>query len=124
MKMEELLFNWIKQVSDNCPPGMEAKAINIGIFETESGYSMYLTGSQVYDTDDDDWVLDVDYEPNPSLKYLEIPQVLATGIKWDEILVNVQSALKMIIERHDNLEILKNRVITTGFDDGELMRIV
>ena len=124
MKMEKLLFNWIKQVSDNCLPGVGVKAINIGIFESESGYSMYLTGSQVYDPDDDDWVLDVDYEPNPSLKYLEIPLVLATGIKWDEILVNVQSALKTIVERHDNLEILKNRVITTGFDDGELIRIV
>jgi hypothetical protein len=123
MKLEELLFNWIKQVSDNCAPGVEVKAINIGIFETESGYSMYVTGSQAYDPNDDDWVLDVDYEPNPSLKYLEIPPLLATGVKWDEILVNVHSALKTIVERYDGLKILKNRVITTGFDDGELIRI-
>jgi len=118
-----LFENWITKININSSLDEEIVAINFGIFESENGYMVYITGSNEYDPDDDDWASEINFEPSQNLKYFNIPSELTKDIHWEEVQSDIESTLKKIIAQNKDLNLFKNRRITTGFDDGNLVRI-
>ena len=106
--MKELILNWIKLLCIEEAPAESITALNFGVFESLNGFTLYLTGACDYDAEDDDWACSLDYEPKR--KYLEIKVV--------EILASLLSNTKI-----KESKLFYNRIITIGFDDGELLRI-
>lgn len=113
---------WIQQINDESavPPGIVA--FNFGLFESEDGYCIYLIGSNAYDEDDDDWACEVDYEPK--YKYLPLLEVSRQEIGWEEFQNKVKDIVAGFISKNaDKLPMFKDKIITIGFDDGNLIRI-
>lgn len=120
--MKEDIVNWINNIQklDGIPP-KEVVAFNFGIFQNEVGYVMYLVGSFEYDENDDDWA-SIEL-PKAVYRYLNIPA--SQSKKWDFIL-HYCSSLLLELEKEGkfNIELFRNAIaITTGFDDGDLVKI-
>ncbi len=90
--------------------------LNIGIYETDEGYCLYLTGHEEYDEDNDSWAEDVVFE---SQRYCHIH----TNTDWKDFLHNIVTILKQYFSKKGNVGVFDGRIITIGFDDGELVRI-
>ena len=121
--MKEEIINWLTQIEqfDGFPP-KEVLAFNFGIYESESGYKMYLVGGFEYDEDDDDWAC-IEM-PKAEHRYLPFPSEMGS-LQWEDLLKSVADVLRELEkEGRFNTTILKNvKAITTGFDDGELIKI-
>ena len=52
--MEEEIRHWIQQINDETILPSDIVAFNFGLFESEEGYCIYLTGSKFYDESDDE----------------------------------------------------------------------
>lgn len=50
--MEEEIRHWIQQINDETILPSDIVAFNFGLFESEEGYCIYLTGSKFYDESD------------------------------------------------------------------------
>jgi hypothetical protein len=123
MNLSQLLSDWIKIIEQENPPPGNITAINFGMFTSDKGYMVYLTGSEMYDPDDDDWAGEIDYQPARKIKYLLIPREFTAGQKWKGVLELVVSTLKELVEAKPDSILFEQRVLTAGFDDGELMVI-
>ena len=112
---------WL-QANDHTAPA-EIIAFNIGIFETENGYSLHLTGSKTYDPNNDDWACNEDYEADE--KYLELPMSNHTAEDWVEFQKLVRTTVEKYLElkKEDTTSLFYQKIVTIGFDDGELERI-
>lgn len=123
MKLQDLIADWIanNEIISRQVDGISA--CNFGLFESPKGYTIYLTGSKEYDSEDDDWALDVDYEPQ--YKYLIIPIEFTQRHDWLGVLEIVRTSLTEYLnsEAFSISGLSTIEVITTGFDDGELVRI-
>ncbi|MEQ9098279.1 MAG: hypothetical protein RIF36_23470 [Imperialibacter sp.] len=123
MKLENLIADWISnnQILATDLQGIEA--CHFGILETTEGYMIYLIGAKEYDPDDDDWAIEVDFEPTN--KYLEIPTELTDQLDWMAVLELVVKSLADYIssDAFTNSQLANVDVITTGFDGGDLSRI-
>lgn len=123
MKMKEEIINWLNRIEqiDGIPP-IEVIAFNIGIYESENGFELYLVGGYEYDEDDDDWAC-IEM-PEAIHRYMSLPPELSK-LKWEDLLKNIANTLKELEkEGRFKTTILKNaQAITTGFDDGELIKI-
>ena len=121
--MKQKIFNWLNAIDRNENVPSSVTAFNIGIFEQEEGYCIYLTGSDVYDADNDDWACDVDFEPSD--KYLPLAGPDIKSMEWEEfqkmIVEIVSDYLDTVVKK--GTSIFADRVVTVGFDDGELVRI-
>ena len=116
--------NWLNRVSQSSPPPNNVVAYNFGIFESESGYILYLIGSREYDPDDDDWACSEDYVPVE--KYFMLPKNLADGRDWQGVQREVVRIINRFIESPECKEsfLAHASAITAGFDDGDLYRVV
>jgi hypothetical protein len=123
MNLSQLLSDWIKIIEQENPPPAAITAINFGMFTSDKGYMVFLTGSEMYDPDDDDWAGEIDYQPARKIKYLLIPREFTTGLKWKGVLDLVVSTLKELAGTEPGRVLFEQRVLTAGFDDGELMVI-
>ena len=122
-EMKQKIFDWLDRIDHNENIPSTVTAFNIGIFEQDGGYCLYLTGSDVYDADDDDWACDVDFEP--AEKYLPLAGPDIKSMEWEEfqnmIVEIVSDYLDTVVKK--GASIFADRVVTVGFDDGELVRI-
>ena len=120
----EIQFNeWLDRLNKTEKVDKTIIAYNFGLFETSEGFTVYLIGSETFDPDDDDWAVNVDFEPKE--KYLQLDQGLVKTKEWQKI-QDVSTKLVTDYVNSDKFEnsILKNAIaITTGFDDGDLIRI-
>ena len=121
--MKKGLINWLNNIQkiDGIPP-KEVIAFNFGIYESETGYKIYLVGSFEYDENDDDWAC-IEM-PTKSHRYFDLPKELQSKA-WDEILTAcVNSLIELEKEGKLKIDLFKNAIaITAGFDDGELIKI-
>jgi hypothetical protein len=117
------LQDWLLKICDTENPGSSIIAYHFGIFETQIGYTVYLTGSKEFDKDDSDWVLNDDFEPVQ--KYCPLPPDEYKNLKWEQVLNRIKSQLKDFTktEKFRKSFFSKAKAITTGFDDGDLVRI-
>lgn len=118
------IFNWLKKIEENDGlPSDSITAFNFGLFRNSSnGYTMYLIGASNYSEENDDWAC-VE-PPSDSCFYLVLHKRFDAKT-WEEILIVVVETLKeMETNQALNSTFLKNaKVITTGFDDGDLIKI-
>lgn len=120
--MEEEIRHWIQQINDETILPSDIVAFNFGLFESEERYCIYLTGSKFYDESDDDWACDIDFEPNR--KYLMLASGSIQNMNWKEILYKVKNIIfNFIIANADKLPLFVGKIVTIGFDDGDLVRI-
>lgn len=119
--MKKDIENWLNElnISEFIPE--EIIAINFGLFESDKGYILYMTGSEFYDMDDDDWASEIDYEPQK--KYLTLGK--SAEIDWefleDEVVKNITEILNSESFKNSMFSNVSN--ITVGFDDGDLVKI-
>src|ERR1700733_12255714 len=123
MNLNDLLSEWINKIEDENPPPANIAAINFGMFASDKGYMVYITGAEVYDPDDDDWAGEIDYQPVRKNKYLLLPREFTSGLKWKGVLDLTGNSLKELADANPACLLFKGRVVTAGFDDSELMLV-
>jgi len=114
---ESKLEKWLNSISSEEKIPNTIKAINIGLFETQEGYSLYLIGSNTYSSTDDDWASNEDFTPKN--KYLGFN--FDKKLEWREFLDWVHHESKNIIGKNNLFTNIDT--ITVGFDDGELILV-
>lgn len=118
--METQIINWILTISksEQIPEGI--KAVNIGLVETENGYTLYMVGSNEYDAEDSDWACNEDFVPEN--KYLVVEGDSFNKMPWDQFLKDVVEILKNFVksEEYKNSILYSVPHVTTGFDGGDL----
>lgn len=121
MKIE--IIDWLKNIEkqDGTPPD-SVIAFNLGLMESDQGYMMYLVGAFEYSEDDDDWACIE--PPTKPYRYLKLPDKVQNE-SWETILDLYKKALtELESDGTLNTTLIKNaKAITTGFDDGELVKI-
>ncbi len=116
-RIKEIIKNWILEINKQEIIPKEIIALNFGLFEP---YGIELIGSKYYDSEDDDWACEEDFEPLQRVcPDLNIP----LNIKWEDVLDMIVKILKELVFELENIEILKVEHITTGFSDGNLVVI-
>ena len=123
MELKSMLFQWIDKLEKYAQPPKEITSLNFGLFESNDGFMIYLTGSKVYDISDDDWASQIDYEPQSKYKYLLLKNAEISNLKWDEVLQTVHGHLKEFVNDQPYYSLFKKRIVATGFDDGDLIII-
>jgi hypothetical protein len=121
--MKKEIIDWLNEIEKNegTPPD-SVIAFNFGIMESDKGYMIYLVGAFEYTEDDDDWAcIESPTEPN---RYLRLPDSIQNE-EWENIFEYCRIELsKLENEGSFNNTLIKNaKAITTGFDDGELIKI-
>ena len=70
--MKKQIENWLQKLSQDNIDDNGIVALYFGIYETETGFCLYLIGSKEYDANDDDWACSVDFEPRGNYLSIEI----------------------------------------------------
>lgn len=123
INLVELFESWLTKININSGPGEEIISLNFGIFESDKGYAVYLIGSKEYDSENDDWATKIDFNPPQNIKYFIIPMSLTKNLNWEDVQNLVVSSLKIILGQNKSFKLFKDRIVTTGFDDGKLVRL-
>lgn len=116
--MKEEIQRWIQQINDSTILPSDIVALNFGLFESDGGYCIYLTGSKSYDESDDDWACNIDFEPRN--KYLMLKVI---DLTWQQLLSETTEIISQYISCSNHSDLFKNKIVTIGFDDGDLTRI-
>ena len=120
-----MTFNkWLTEICKKENPSDAIIAYNFGIFETpQGGYTVYLIGSKEFDAEDSDWATNDDFFPD--MKYFQMPQSEFRNIKFEIALAKIEGMIKefMKTETYRKSFFAKAKAITTGFDDGDLIRL-
>ncbi|HYG35271.1 MAG TPA: hypothetical protein VEC99_10830 [Clostridia bacterium] len=123
--------------SDPLPPGI--RALNFGLFESESGFRLYVTGAHTYNRKDSEWACAIDWWPEGQYAPLDglarLDKSLRTArskpVAGVETWVIAQAIaillIKAFFERHSH-EVRKmlgkkTLFIASGFDEGDLYAI-
>lgn len=120
-KLESEVIGWLAKLDkrENGRIRDDIIALYIGILE--NGEGVYMTGSKAYDRQDDDWACNEDYAPEDQFyifknNYME-------QMEWKELLDKVVFAVKKYISSQERSPLFKNRVVSVGFDDGDLVTV-
>ena len=69
-----------------------------------------------------DWACDIDFEPNR--KYLMLASGSIQNMNWKQILYKVKNIIfNFITANAYKLPLFVGKIVTIGFDDGDLVRI-
>lgn len=123
MTIEKSFEAWLDQINKTEKVDSSIIAFNFGLFESNNGYTIYLIGSKEYDEENEDWATNVDFEPKD--KYLHLEKVLIKTNNWEDVLsLSTKLISNYVSSPKYNVSILKDaQAITTGFDDGNLIKI-
>jgi hypothetical protein len=119
------LFNdWVETIIKNETPNSTIIAINFGIFETGQGYKLYFAGFKSFDKDNDDWAVGLgDFKPKDN--YFNLPneefKELAFDVAQNKVVTLIENFMKTQSYKNSFLE--RAIAISTGFDDGDLIKI-
>jgi len=115
--------DWLERVGKSRPKPQGIAAYNFGIFESESGYVVYLVGSKEYDPEDDDWACNEDYLPRE--KYFGLPKSFTGRRRWPGVQREVARLVSQFIKSpaFEKSLLARASAITVGFDDSELQRV-
>ena len=119
--MNNEIKEWLKDINNTTLPN-DVIALNFGLFETEDGYGLYMIGATEYNEDDEDWACEpVVYKS--SYLILEAPELKT--MNWEGVLDTMVKILTEALSVYlsDKQSPFYGKIITTGFDDGELVRI-
>ncbi len=118
--MKEKLINWLDEIKNDAMPPSNIIAFNFGIFQTKKGFQIYLTGSEHYNNEDDDWAFNEHYVPNK--KYFNAEEY-SKHMGWSQFLDFAKLNITEAIKHNKNAQDLfaNAMAVTTGFDDGDLI---
>lgn len=118
--VDQRFHEWVDNINKTERIDKSIIAFNFGLFESKEGFTMYLTGSKIFDKDDDDWAANIDFEPKQ--KYFSFGNELLKDKDWKDILKFAESLVQSYVKSEDfKTSIFAQAiVITVGFDDGEL----
>ena len=121
--MKEDVFDWLHTLEKEEKIPADIKALNFGLCEGVKGYFAYLIGAEDYDAEDDDWACAEDYEPET--KYLEFDKGETLDMDWETFQDKMKACLTEYMNREGNAKtsVFYGKIITTGFDDGDLVRV-
>ena len=121
--MKEDVFDWLHTLEKKEKIPADIKALNFGLCEGVKGYFAYLIGAEDYDAEDDDWACAEDYEPET--KYLEFDKGETLDMDWETFQDKMKACLTEYMNREGNAKtsVFYGKIITTGFDDGDLVRV-
>ncbi len=113
---------WLLRLSKAEKPGLNVIAFNIGLFETEDGYSAYLIGSDRFDENDFDWACDEVFSP----KERYFPIALNEPLGWEQLHRKVVESTKTFLDSTEGSKsfLSSASALTVGFDDADLDRIL
>lgn len=123
MTVKDVIEEWLKKIAAAESIPQDIVAVNIGMFESDNGYGVYMCGFKEYDGKDDDWTCKPEYEPRE--KYLMLAGRGFESMVWETLLHQMILALKEILEcgcesvRH----FFDGRIVTAGFDEDKLFRV-
>lgn len=121
--MKTEIIDWLRNIEkqDGTPPD-SVIAFNLGLMESDQGYMMYFVGALEYSEGDDDWACIE--PPTKPYRYLKLPDKIQKE-SWETILDLCEKALtELESDGTLNTNLIKNaKAVTTGFDDGELVKI-
>jgi len=117
--------NWLNGLFQLEPVQDKIIAFNFGLFESEDGIQIYITGSSEWDSEDEDWVTNNDYFPED--RYPKITLYNELYNFWENkfylgLFLTISSTII-----YTNTYLLSNPsrfpkevIFATGFDDGDL----
>lgn len=122
-RIKAIIKQWlvIVEAQDGVPEGIAALNFNIWEAAEETGASCYtleLTGSRLYDPNDDDWACEDDFEPRE--RNCDSLQ-LCSKLPWEDVQNTVVEILKELKDELRDTSIFRVEHITVGFTDGELV---
>jgi hypothetical protein len=121
---QEAFYNWISEIVLTENPDKSIIAYNIGLIETQAGYTAYFMGAKNYNENDSDWACAFgDY--TPTKKYLDLSNTDLKGLSWNEVQENIIKHFNgfMTTKNYKDSFLQNATSITVGFDDGELVRV-
>lgn len=118
-QIQTQIIDWLNLLNsqETIPP--EIIALNFGLFETQTGYGIYLIGSTEYDEDDSDWAcLPCDFEA----KNYQLTLENTKNNDWESFQNLVIDTLNTYLKNPTFSQRMFAKIshITTGFDDGDL----
>lgn len=121
--MKQEIEEWLLGINERESIPTAIKALYFGLFETEDGYGISLTGSCQYDEDDDDWACNIDYRPTQ--QYLLLNDMESKGLDWNTFLNAVAETISSFLHQcsKEKSYPFGGKIIAVGFDDGELVKI-
>jgi hypothetical protein len=122
-KLETDIAAWLGRIVSSDTPKQGVKAFNVGLFEIPGGYGAYLIGSKRFDPHDSDWALRKDFIP--SERKIVLPLLKTGSITWQTVLSGTVDALRAFLSSPVGASsfLAHAEAVTTGFDDGDLVRV-
>lgn len=118
--VEERLENWLSKICIEQDVSNDIVAYCFNLYETIDGYGIYLSGASSYDEDCDDWACD----PSWQSEYMELNGGDYQGMSWQTFLEIIANAVRVCISSTETLaNYFQGKIITVGFEDGNLQRI-
>ncbi|MGL4294015.1 MAG: hypothetical protein ACRCSQ_10615 [Bacteroidales bacterium] len=116
--MKEQIKDWLLQIDEE---EMVPKGIKVLHFSLQEPYSIELSGSKVYNTDDDDWIFRDDFSPE-----LRVCPELGIEVKLsDESFLKTVVRIMKDLSANDlkNLDLFRVSNLTTGFAEKGIVCI-
>ena len=124
---------WFIALLRSDPLPSTIRALNFGLFQSDGGCKLYVTGANAYDADDSDWACAKDWWPQgryaPLQGLAEIFQALhkAGAEAWVVAQAFAILLIRALFEAHSSeikaLMGKKRLFLASGFDDGDLYAI-
>lgn len=120
-EFEHEFIQWLRRICAGETPASSVVAFNVGLFETEDGYSAYMIGAEQYDEGESDWACDEVFTPNE--RYFAFSGDAFAG--WEEVVEVAKSAIRAFLASPEGRAsyLARAQAVTTGFDDGDLVRV-
>jgi len=112
---------WLGRIIKLESPSAKIIAYNIGLFETENGFSAYLCGAMKYSVRNGDWATEEAFTPKE--RYFSFPSEFARRIDWKQAQKATIDAVRAFLADNPNSFLAKAKAVTVGFDEGDLVRI-
>ncbi|NNE20985.1 MAG: hypothetical protein HKN11_00100 [Rhizobiales bacterium] len=115
-----MITQWLERITSNEAPAGDIIAFNVGLLQTADGHTAYLTGSRIYDADDDDWACNEDF--SPAERYCPLDPAPGDAPDWRTVQNDVAAQVKSFLASPQGRAsyLGRARAVTVGFDDGEL----
>jgi shikimate kinase len=116
-EIKEQIKDWVLRIDEDelLPKGI--KVLHFGLSEP---YTVELTGSKMYNTDDDEWVFRQDFVPDEN----ECPDLeIDEHIAWETFLKTMVRILKELNVELKEIDLFKVGHITTGFTGSDIVAI-
>ena len=117
------LQEWFFKLCDTEKPGKDIIAYNLGLFDTDNCYAIYLIDSNEHAKEDKVSATKNDYEW--PIEYYPLSKTEYKDLKWEQVLNKIKSQLKEYTntEKFKNSSLAKAKAITIRFDDGDLVKM-